>query len=121
MGLIFLEISNRSKFSNNPKIIENKANRNHSDVMKSYNDIINKGNNEYMLTNIEDMKNKVQKLVNNGSINVDDISYTQLNGQLIQAINIQSKPNKGMNDILDFYVTWDNFNDIYSVVGEKNV
>lgn len=114
MGLIFLEISNKKEYQKNPIIIENEAQKNYNKCIQSLNTLNELSNNGPMLTNIDDMTNKINALMENEKIKNTDYSFTQLNSTIDQAIKIQQKTDKNAKDIVDFYSTYNNFIDIYN-------
>ena len=107
-----MALSNVDGFKNNAKIVNRKAEANYTKIINSMNTISELGNNENILTNINDMSNKREKLLASGSISEGLISYTLLSKSIEEASNIYSKSQKSIEDIIGFYNTYKNFTDI---------
>jgi hypothetical protein len=114
-----LALSNIDKYKNNPKIIDKNADQNYNDFKRIETDFKSFGENDKIYTNLESMKNKLSRLIENGYIKEDsnDVVYKFLSSQIEQIISIQTKPSKKEQDIFDIYHTYNNFNDMFKRVG----
>lgn len=122
MGLMFLGISNINRFTDEPKMTYGKAEENYYSFIKSIKNIERLSSNENMLTNIDDMRKKFNRLIENGSLSEDDGYYSQMKSCIKQAEKYHLIPQKSNDNTIDFYFTYNNFNDMYKKIsGDENV
>lgn len=118
MELIHLALTNISEFKNNHKLVEINAGINYNNYNRYIEGLMELGKNEKLLSNIIDMRNKIDELIIKGKVgdNNDDDIYVILSNCINKAINIQSKPytDRSAQEICTFYNTYNNFNDIYN-------
>lgn len=110
--LIYLAISNQSSYISTGIRIEMEAEKNYNDSVVHFNALNNLSDNDKMLTNIDAMKNKFRLLTENGSIKENDLTYIQLYDTIKQAMDIQEKQNKSLDNTAHFYSIYRNFFDI---------
>lgn len=94
--------------------IDSEAERNYYKYTRSFSTLMELGENKSMLSNIEQMKNKLNKLLEEGKYSTEDSEFSHLNSIIDSAIQIQIKSNKSLNDISEFYTAYNNFNDVYN-------
>lgn len=116
MELKLLGINNFDKYKN-PLILQREATKNYNDFNQSIDILKNLGSNENMITNIQHMKNKINDMVSSGRVTNDGFEHKMLETTLNQAVEIQLKTKKSMDDIADFYHTYNNFQDISKRLG----
>ncbi len=104
------------KYKNNPKIIASIAENNSKNYEHHSSELHKLGTNDVMLDNIEDMKNKMKDLETYGLLD-PRCSSMMIDSFIRQAIEIQTKPNKSLEDICNFYTTYNNFNDTWKALG----
>lgn len=107
MGMKFLAINN---FEN----IERTASRNYTQFDKQLSTFMDFGSNEKMLTNLNDMKNKLNKLIEDGQIRDGEFDHQNLSGIMDGAMRVSQKPKKSLDDINDFYISYNNFSDVFN-------
>lgn len=116
--MIFLGINNHGR---SHQRIELESKQNLSRFESTQSTLLELGESNNMLTNIDDMNNKLKKLIEEGQISTDDIEHTLLSGFLNGALEIQLKARKSSEDINDFYTTYRNFGDVHKTLrGEKS-
>lgn len=78
------------------------------------------GENHNMITNLDDMRFRLDILLEEGRFKQNDSRYRHLETIVEQAQEIHITPNKSLEDITGFYESYTNFNDVYkSYEGEK--
>lgn len=118
MELIPLGISNIDQFK---KItLEKEATRNYTEFTKAVDVLDSLGSNDKMLTNIDNMRLKLGGLLETGVIGTDSFEHQLLVSAIDQAVKIQFKTKKSLDDIAEFYHTYNNFRDISMRLGGGN-
>lgn len=116
MELIPLGINNIDQFKKHS--IEKNASRNYTEFTRAVTILDELGSNEKMLTNIDNMRVKLGGLLEKGLVETESFEYQQLISAIDQAVKIQFKTKKSLDDIADFYNTYNNFGDISKRAGE---
>jgi len=117
MGLRFLAISNISKVR-----LEGQAEQNYNKFVNLFNQMGNLSSSSVMLTNIEVMRLKLNGLLESGSVEKNTLEHLQLENICKDAMKIQAKFSKSLNDTAEFFSNYNNFNDIFQrISGDKNV
>lgn len=119
MELKHLGINNVDKYKN-PSIIDREAKKNYNDFTRTIETYQTFGSNEKMLTNIQQMRSKIEHMLSSGRVGNNDFNHNLLESALKQAVDIQLKSKKSMDDIWDFYTTYNNFQDISIRLGGSN-
>ncbi|MCM3527835.1 hypothetical protein M4D56_01835 [Cytobacillus oceanisediminis] len=109
-------INNFDKYKN-PRIVKNEANRNLNDFTRTAEVFTSYGSNEKLLTNIQDMRNNLNHLLTSGRVAKDEFEHNMLESALKQAVDIQLKTQRSMDDIVNFYSAYTNFQDISKRMG----
>ena len=117
-----MALSNVESYKSNPKYIDISADQNYNEFKRYETGLKSLGENTKIYTNLDSMKNKLNKLIENGHVKEDnnDTMYKVLVGQIDQIISIQMKPSKSEQDIFDIFHTYNNFNDMFVRMGGNN-
>lgn len=115
MGWMFLGINNYDKYKDR-RSVESMAQKNLNSYKQSEEIIKSLGKNETLINNIEDMRNKLNDLLANGSVEKDNPAYNMMMNNINQADSIQSKPasQRGLDDISHFYCNYEDFQNFYN-------
>lgn len=98
---------------NNPEKIHTIASDNFAKYCDIKKELSYLESNDAMLTNIEDMKNRLHNKLENGKIKKDDFTYKQLASTIEQAISIKMNNHRmSVDGICQFYEAYNNFNDM---------
>jgi|SRR5690625_224082 len=89
------------------------ADSNLKDYHKQSGILMELGSNENMVTNLHDMRDKLNKLVEEGRVKDGEFNYKHLESIMDGAMKIQINPNKSLQDISMFYTSYNNFADVY--------
>lgn len=102
-----------NNFGAHKRNIDFEAKKNYTNYTKSFSSLMELGENTTMLSNIEQMKNKLNKMLEEGKYSNEDAEFSHLNSIFDSAVQIQIKSDKSLNDISAFYTAYNNFNDVH--------
>ncbi|WP_039653728.1 hypothetical protein [Clostridium tyrobutyricum] len=116
-----MRLSNLDQYRNSTKI-DIDADLNYSEFKELEKKFYKLIDNKKIISNITSMENKLNKLLEYGSLNKEDIMYKSLSKNLNDIVSIQAKPKKSIEDIYNAFYTYNNFNDIYKTIngGDNN-
>lgn len=119
MGLNRLGINNADKYKN-PITLKVGAQQNYREFTRINDLFIKNSSNDKMLTNIQYMRVKLDDMIASGRIINDEFEHNLLESALQQAVNLQLKSKRSMDDIVNFYYAYNNFEDISNKLGGGN-
>ncbi|WP_176345170.1 hypothetical protein [Priestia aryabhattai] len=112
-----MSISNIDQYRKQP---QSEAEKNYLEYSAWYSDFGRINSNRTIYTNIKEMKDKLDKLIEEGQLQEEEFDHTYLKGFIDTAVKLHQKTSRSLDDLTTLYSTYNDFNEVYNCISGDN-